>query len=122
MKTRCRRNTQTIAELTKIIITIAGLGLVVDHLPSIMKVKVLYFARVRELAERDAEELEVEGTVADLLEVLKGRLPSLAPMIQDIQAGTSDVALALNMEYTTNLAASLTPNCEFAFIPPIGGG
>lgn len=88
----------------------------------LMKVKVLYFARLREIAQKTEEEIEAEGTVNDALEQVKLGTPSLCGTIETLQSGASDIMIALNMCYITDLTTRLVADSELAFIPPIGGG
>lgn len=81
-----------------------------------MRVRVRYFAALREIAGREAEELELPqgATVTTARELLAERYPGMAPVL-------ARSAAAVNRSYVpaeTSLAAS----DELAFIPPVGGG
>jgi molybdopterin converting factor subunit 1 len=81
-----------------------------------VKVDVLYFGVLKEFfgGEQDLVELSEEATVADLLDLLKGR-------------GTSDLdlwkslAVAVNREYA-GLSTLLHDGDEVALLPPVSGG
>lgn len=81
-----------------------------------MRVRVLYFAVVRERLRRDEDELELPAgaTVADLLDELSARHPPIA-------------ALRLHLQVARNLEAvrgtqALSDGDEVALIPPVSGG
>lgn len=81
-----------------------------------MRVKVLFFAAAREKAGTSMCDVELEdgcGTV-ELREEVGRRFPEAAEMAKSI-------TLAVNKEYTTDVAA-LKDGDEVAFIPPISGG
>jgi molybdopterin converting factor subunit 1 len=81
-----------------------------------MKVRVLLFARLREMAGGGTLEMEVpEGTtMGQLWGLLQSRTPSL-------QAFTSLPLMALNLEYA-GPETLLTKDDEIAFLPPVSGG
>ena len=89
-------------------------GVRLDRSP--MRVKVLFFAAAREKAGTSMCDVELEdgcGTV-ELREEVGRRFPEAAEMAKSI-------TLAVNKEYTTDVAA-LKDGDEVAFIPPISGG
>jgi len=79
-------------------------------------VRVLLFARLRELARHDELRLEVpEGSTArDVWNGLAAEYPPLADY-------TTAVSVAVNEEYA-RLTASLRDGDEIAFLPPVSGG
>ena len=81
-----------------------------------MRVKLRYFASLRERLGRSEETVEVpEGaTVATVWEQLKTRYPELAVVERS-------VAFAVAQEYVDK-AHPLQDNDELAFIPPVSGG
>ena len=85
-----------------------------------MKVKLFYFAKVREALGVDREELDIANnikTVSDLIEVLKGR----GSHWQDIFSMSSSFRMAVNQEMV-EASHTITANDEVAFFPPITGG
>lgn len=81
-----------------------------------MKVKVIYFGLLRELAGGREESLDVaEGlTAGDLVAVLRKQHPEL-------QKVEKSVALAVNLEYSQPTRV-LKEGDEVALIPPVSGG
>lgn len=81
-----------------------------------MKVQVLFFASLRELAGTHASQIVVEdgATVADLWGVLCARHPAVEPM-------STSVSFAVNQEYTDR-DHPLADGDEVALIPPVSGG
>lgn len=81
-----------------------------------MKVKVSFFARLRELAAADGIDVEREPglTVGSLKDLLKEDFPQLGNWLDT-------AAVAVNGEYAQ---ADLTLNAgdEVAFLPPFSGG
>jgi len=85
-----------------------------------MKVKLFYFAKVREALGVDREELDIANnikTVSDLIEVLKGR----GSHWQDIFSMSSSFRMAVNQEMV-EVTHNINANDEVAFFPPITGG
>ena len=85
-----------------------------------MKVKLFYFAKVREAVGVDREELDLANnikTVSDLIEALKGR----GGHWQDIFSMSSSFRMAVNQEMV-EASHTITANDEVAFFPPITGG
>ncbi len=85
-----------------------------------MKVRVLYFANVREKLGRDAEELELPAevtTIAGLRTHLRARGGAWA----DALAESRLLRTALNQEMAQP-AAPIKPGDEIAFFPPVTGG
>ena len=85
-----------------------------------MKVKLFYFAKVRESLGINQEEIDLVNnikTVADLIDVLKNR----GIQWQSIFEMSSSLRVAVNQELVeTNHA--INANDEVAFFPPITGG
>lgn len=81
-----------------------------------MFVRVLLFARARELAncESVSVELPAIATVADLRTLLASQIPALASLL-------ASSAIAVNREFADDSAA-LRENDEIALIPPVSGG
>jgi molybdopterin synthase catalytic subunit len=81
-----------------------------------MRVRVLLFARLREMAGGGTMEMEVpEGTtMGELWRLLQSRNPSL-------RAFTSLPLMALNLEYARP-ETLLKGDDEIAFLPPVSGG
>ncbi len=81
-----------------------------------MKVRVLLFARARELARADWLEVEVPAgaTVAHLREALAGLAPGLKEFVQRC-------AVAVGGEYVVD-GDVVREGAEVALIPPVSGG
>ena len=85
-----------------------------------MKVKVLYFAALREQLGTAQEEIELPagvGTVAALRSHLRGRGGAWELALAEAKL----VRAALNQDMAPPSAA-LKPNDEVAFFPPVTGG
>jgi len=85
-----------------------------------MKVKLFYFAKVREAIGIDREELDLGSnikTVSDLIEVLKGR----GSYWQDMFSMSTTFRMAVNQEMV-EATHKISANDEVAFFPPITGG
>ncbi|KDP45595.1 hypothetical protein JCGZ_17202 [Jatropha curcas] len=83
---------------------------------SSVKIKVLFFARARDLTGLTEVPLEVSSgaTTSDCLDKLVSKFPGL----QEIR---NCIVVALNEEYTTE-SAVVKDKDELAIIPPISGG
>ena len=79
-------------------------------------VRVLLFARVRELAEVPMIEVELEAdaTVAKLRRSLAAKLPAISELL-------SRCAIAINGNYADDDSA-IPLGAELAVIPPVSGG
>ncbi len=79
-------------------------------------VRTLLFARLRELAGTDAENVEVPGgsTVADVYDALRKLHPALEP-------NRESVRVAVNQEFA-DWDEIVANGDEVAFIPPVSGG
>ena len=85
-----------------------------------MKVKLFYFAKVREAIGIDREELDLGSdikTVSDLIEVLKVR----GSHWQDMFNMSTTFRMAVNQEMV-EATHKINANDEVAFFPPITGG
>lgn len=83
-----------------------------DTLP----VRVLLFARARELAGSDSVSVSVAipATIAGLRATLASRYPGLAALL-------ARSALAVNHSFADD-STPVSPNDEIALIPPVSGG
>ena len=82
--------------------------------------KILYFARIRQIAGRGSEEIEVPAsvtTVRELIDYLSGTDASLAAAF----AQRATVKAAINQNHVA-LDAPLAGATEIAFFPPVTGG
>lgn len=82
--------------------------------------KILYFARIRQIAGRGSEEVEVPDTVTtvrELIDFLSERDASLAAAF----AQRATVRAAINQTHVP-LEARLAGATEVAFFPPVTGG
>jgi molybdopterin converting factor subunit 1 len=81
-----------------------------------MKVRVLLFARARDLAGRDVVEVELPAgaTVAELRRRLGNQLPELAGFVERC-------AIAVSGEYAAE-GEAVREGAEAAVIPPVSGG
>jgi molybdopterin synthase catalytic subunit/molybdopterin converting factor small subunit len=81
-----------------------------------MRVKVLFFGMLKDVAGRpsDAVELRAGSTVGELLGHYERQFPALKPLLPS-------VAVSLNQEYT-GPEAELHANDEVGLLPPVSGG
>lgn len=81
-----------------------------------MRVRIRYFAALREATGREADVLDVPdgATVAQAREQLATLWPAAAPLLPACAA-------ALNRAYATD-QTPLAADDELVFIPPLGGG
>ena len=85
-----------------------------------MRVKLFYFAKVREALGVDREEIDLAGsiqTVADLVRFLKSRGGARHTTFNEL----SSIRMAVNQEIVEDDHA-ISANDEVAFFPPITGG
>jgi len=82
-----------------------------------MRVRVLYFAILKDLFRRDQEEIELAAgtTVAGLLQALRERGVESAGRVW------SSMAVAVNQEYAS-VDSVLQDGDEVALLPPVSGG
>ena len=84
------------------------------------RIRVLYFARIRQIAGRAAEEVDMPATVAtvrDLIAFLSARDENVAAALADprtLKAAVDQTHVALD--------APLAGASEVAFFPPVTGG
>ena len=82
--------------------------------------RVLYFARIRQIVGRGEDVIEVPpqvATVGDLIEFLKARDEGCAAAFADLRT----VRAAINQTHVA-LDAALNEAREVAFFPPVTGG
>jgi molybdopterin synthase sulfur carrier subunit len=80
-----------------------------------MKITILLFAQLKDVAGKSSIELELSGgTVKDALDVLCKEYPALEPYLQRVQT-------AWNEEYC-KADAPLEDGGTLALIPPVSGG
>ncbi len=83
-----------------------------------IKVKVLFFAKSREVVGKSELSYDVESktTVKELIASVVKTYPALEPVL-------TSAVLSLNLEYIAcNSQETLKQNDELAIIPPISGG
>ena len=85
-----------------------------------MKVKVLYFASVREKLGRDAEELDLPAGVATVAG-LRSHLRARGGVWADAMAEGKLLRAAVNQDMA-QAAAAIKAGDEIAFFPPVTGG
>ena len=80
------------------------------------KIKVLFFATLRQRAGTKEVELEVPDAleVRELLQRLAGEFP-------DLESSLGTVLVSINREYAFE-DAPIPPNAEVALFPPVSGG
>jgi molybdopterin synthase sulfur carrier subunit len=82
--------------------------------------KILYFARIRQIAGRSSEEVDVPSsvsTVAQLVEFLSGRDESVAAALAERRT----LRAAVDQNHVA-LDAPIAGAREVAFFPPVTGG
>ena len=81
-----------------------------------MRVKVLLFARLREIAGQSALACDVPpgATIADVWQAIAGRHPDLAPF-------GAAVSCARNEDFA-RMHTAVQDEDEIAFLPPVSGG
>ena len=85
-----------------------------------MKVKILYFASIREKLGRDAEELELPAGVATIA-ALRTHLRARGGAWADALAEGKLLRTAVNQDMAQP-AAAIKAGDEVAFFPPVTGG
>ena len=85
-----------------------------------MKVKILYFASVREKLGREAEEIELPAGVATVA-ALRGHLRSRGGAYESAFAEKALLRAAVNQDMVQP-AAAVKAGDEVAFFPPVTGG
>ena len=82
--------------------------------------KILYFARLRQIIGRGQEEIDIPAdvkTVSALIDYLKGQDEGIAAAFADLRT----LKVAINQSHAS-LDASLAGATEVAFFPPVTGG
>jgi len=81
-----------------------------------MRVKILFFATLRDYVGAKTVEMEIrqDTTVADLKELLVKKYPRMMPALNSIMA-------AINYEYAADDQV-ISSNAEIALFPPVSGG
>ena len=82
--------------------------------------KILYFARFRQIIGRGADDIDVPAdiqNVTTLIDFLKSRDERVAEAFADLRT----LKVAINQTHTTH-NASLSGATEVAFFPPVTGG
>tara|TARA_A100001037_G_scaffold260296_2_gene248605 strand:+ start:1008 stop:1253 length:246 start_codon:yes stop_codon:yes gene_type:complete len=81
-----------------------------------LKINILLFANLREIAKQSSLQLDVSETaiVSDVIDIVKKEIPDIAPYFESIM-------IAVNMTYVEN-SYKLNNNDEMALIPPASGG
>jgi len=84
--------------------------------PESVKVKVIYFGILREIAGAPQEHLEVaeNATAGELFARVMGKYP-------EMERFAKSLAIAVNLEYSTH-SQKLNADDEVALIPPVSGG
>jgi molybdopterin synthase sulfur carrier subunit len=85
-----------------------------------LKLKVLYFASIREKVERDAEEIEVPAGVSTVAG-LRGHLQARGGAWAEAFAEGKLLRTAVNQDMAS-AAAPVRAGDEVAFFPPVTGG
>ncbi len=85
-----------------------------------MSMKVLYFARLREIVGMSSEELSLPEGVADVAG-LRNWLAARGGVWQQALDSCRQVRAAVNQELVADTAA-ITDDDEVAFFPPVTGG
>ena len=85
-----------------------------------MKVKVRYFASIREKVGKDAEEIDVPAGVATV-EALCGHLRGCGANYENAFSGKTLLRAAVNQDMAQP-SARIKAGDEVAFFPPVTGG
>ena len=85
-----------------------------------MKVKVRYFASIREKVGKDAEEIDVPAGVATI-EALCGHLRGRGENYENAFSGKTLLRAAVNQDMAQP-SARIKAGDEVAFFPPVTGG
>jgi len=84
------------------------------------RVKILYFAWVREKVGQGEEEIELPATVATIADVV-GWLKTRGPQFDEAFARPDTIRAAVDKVHV-KAAASIAGAREIAFFPPVTGG
>ena len=85
-----------------------------------MHIKILYFARLKEVVNYSNEEIELESHVNTIM-ALKNHLSLRGENWANLFNGKQVVRAAINYQLVDNLA-SIKAGDEVAFFPPVTGG
>ena len=85
-----------------------------------MKIKILYFARIKEAVNYSTEEITLPSDIATIA-ALKNYLALRGETWTNLFSGKQIVRAAINHELVDNLAA-IKAGDEVAFFPPVTGG
>jgi molybdopterin synthase sulfur carrier subunit len=85
-----------------------------------VKVKILYFASLREKLERGGEELELPAGVATVA-ALRGHLQARGGAYENVFAEKNLLRAAVNQDMVP-ASAAIKGGDEVAFFPPVTGG
>jgi molybdopterin synthase sulfur carrier subunit len=85
-----------------------------------VKLKVLYFASIREKVGRDVEEIDLPGGISTVAG-LRGHLLSRGGAWAEALAETKLLRMAVNQDMAKG-AESIKAGDEVAFFPPVTGG
>lgn len=85
-----------------------------------MKVKILYFASIREKLGRDVEEIDLPAGIATV-SGLRGHLRARGGAWAETLAEGRILRMAVNQDMAQP-AAAIKPGDEVAFFPPVTGG
>ena len=78
-----------------------------------MKIKILYFARIRDITGKDSENIDVNS---NSMEIIKGAVFNKYPEIKNER----NLLIAVNDDYYSN--QEINENDVIAFFPPVSGG
>jgi molybdopterin synthase sulfur carrier subunit len=85
-----------------------------------MKIKVKFFASLKELAQTDSMEVELPIDILTM-EDLRFYLSGLSPALGLALAPTKNIKVAQDLEMVS-MDTSISENAEIAFFPPVTGG
>lgn len=87
-----------------------------QHPSKKLKNKILFFASLREIADKSSMEIEIpnRSTIEDVINFIKLEIPALSSYFESIM-------IAVNMIYVENTYI-INENDEIALIPPASGG
>jgi molybdopterin synthase sulfur carrier subunit len=85
-----------------------------------MKLQVLYFARLREVFDRAAEQVELSGDAADVAALIASLRSRGQPWDAELAPGRT-FRVAVDQEMAT-LQTPLRAGAEVAIFPPVTGG
>ena len=84
-----------------------------------IKVKLIYFSRIREILGKSSEEIYVKSKVVrDLIEELQ----DMGSEYQVLKGKDFKVCFAVDQQLLTDLDSSISGAKEIAFFPPMTGG